>query len=139
MIPKDVLLNDTTRMYAMVFVFARGVAAFAGEVPDPVDAAEAGMDEVYQWWCTHGFVGKSGDIRDTASMVAQSVAEHVGFEGDVLHAAVSRLFHKWATYSCPRGDTPRWSGYAVAIATRPQKPQLALRSAGHLRALPPAK
>jgi len=136
MISKDVLLNDTTRMYAMVFIFARGVAPFAGDVPDPVLAAKAGMDEVYQWWCTHGFIGQSGDIRETAAMVAQEVAEHVGFDSGVLDTAVAQSFLQWEAYSCPRGDTPRWSGYA---SSRPRKLQLALPSAGHLRALPPPK
>lgn len=136
MIDQEELRNDTTRVYAMMFIFARGVSKYADTLPPPVIAAKAGMTEVFQWWCTHGFRGSRPDIRDMATDVAEEVAEHLGFDKNVIEVAISEAHHEWARYSCPRGIQRRWSGYAGTPSGK--RPQLSLGSAGRFRSLPPA-
>jgi hypothetical protein len=135
MIDEETLRNDTTRVYAMMFVFARGVSRFAGGLPSPILAAKAGMTEVFQWWCTHGYKGTRPDIREMAADVAEEIAEHLGFDEKVIDAAMFEANAEWSAYSCPHGIKRRWSGYAEAPVSR--RVHLALPSAGHLRALPP--
>jgi hypothetical protein len=102
-IDKSKLTWDDYRHFAMLPIFAKGIARFANQDPSSVyqSMLADGMTAVFRWWCQNGIpLPGEPDFLDVAAQVAGGTAKSLGFEDAEIQSTISMLAPKWLTYSC---------------------------------------